>query len=679
MDQAGRIHRITEALRRLTNEEMADLIEDVDEGPLGDVEREINHAIATLDSRLQERLLFSVGPVVVFRWRNTEGWPVEYVSPNVFDLTGYPAEEYLSRTQIYAAHIPAEDLPRVMNEVQTYSASGRDWFWHEPYRLTRSDGRTVWVADYSVIRRDHGGEITHYFGYIFDITDRVAQSQKLERLYAELAASNERLERQVQARTRELNTAKEAADAASQAKSEFLSSMSHELRTPLNGILGYAQILARMPDLPEKGRDGVRVIHKSGEHLLTLINDVLDLAKIEAGKLDLVVKDVNLPSVMQTVTSLGRVRAEQKGISFASKHVGTALSVVRTDEKRLMQVLLNLLGNAIKFTAQGAVTLRTLVRDERQGEERTVSFEIRDTGPGIALEHLARIFEPFEQVGDQKARAEGTGLGLSITKKIVELMGGSIHAESQLGQGSVFTVTLRLPEVTAATAVSASFAWEEITGYEGERRTILVVDDNPSNRALLRDLLTPIGFTIVEAEGGQEAIELAAAERPALIVMDLAMPGLDGYETTRRLRQLPVCSKTVIIASSASISDERKQNSLDAGCDDFLPKPVQASALLDALRRHLGLSWIHLEAPRQGVASASLGAAASGPLTPPPAREIALLLDLVDRGRVRELLANLERIEAEDPQLEPWIRQVRALVRGFELRELSELLQSLTN
>lgn len=179
VDQATRIQRIAEKVRSLASEEVPSPIEDIDDGPLGEIEREVNRAILALDNRLQERLLFSVGPVVVFRWRNTEGWPVEYVSPNVADLTGFSAAEYLSSAQIYAAHIPKEDLPRVMNEVQTFSASGVDWFVHEPYRLLRRDGRTIWVSDYSVIRRNAEGEITHYFGYIFDITERVEQSQKL--------------------------------------------------------------------------------------------------------------------------------------------------------------------------------------------------------------------------------------------------------------------------------------------------------------------------------------------------------------------------------------------------------------------------------------------------------------------------------------------------------------------
>ncbi|HEU4538397.1 MAG TPA: response regulator, partial [Polyangiaceae bacterium] len=327
-------------------------------------------------------------------------------------------------------------------------------------------------------------------------------------------------------------------------------------------------------------------------------------------------------------------------------------------------------------TARGGVTLRTLVQDGGRGDEHAVRFEVRDTGIGIAPEHLAHIFEPFGQAGDQRGRGEGTGLGLSITKKIVEQMGGSIGVESEPGRGSVFTVALRLPKAAEAAAAGAPFAWETVTGYEGERRTIMVVDDNPHNRALMRDLLAPLGFAVVTAEGGPEALALAEAERPALILMDLTMPRLDGYEATRRLRRLPGGAKTVIIASSATISNEAKQKSLDAGCDEFLPKPVHVGALLRALQRHLGLSWVHQGAPPEGPAAAPPSGAAGAPPTPPPAPEVALLVDLAQRGRVRNLLKESDRIEAENPHPRPWVERVRTLARGFQMKELCEFLQA---
>ncbi|WP_437779108.1 AAA family ATPase [Sorangium sp. So ce1097] len=492
------------------------------------------------------------------------------------------------------------------------------------------------------------------------------------------------LEAKIKERTAELHVAKEAAERANQAKSDFLSSMSHELRTPLNGIMGYAQILERSTDIPPRWREVLHLIQKSSEHLLSLINDVLDLAKIEAGRMDSVLRDLQLPAFVKTVVGLCRVRAEEKGISLTHEMRGPALQAVHADEKRLMQVLLNLLGNAIKFTARGGVSLHVEVLEERVPAGRIVRFRVEDTGPGIAPEHLSRIFEPFEQVGDHRARSEGTGLGLAITQKLVRQMGGAIEVRSEIGEGSAFTVTLPLAEAQSAQSAQPTQAasspgdaegWDTIVGYRGERRAILVVDDNRDNRAVVRELLSPLGFDVREADGGEAALRVAAEQTPALVLMDLSMPGMDGHEAARRLRQMPELGRVVILASSARTSEADQQESARAGCDGFLPKPIRASALLDAVARSLGIEWLRRERAPAWDASAE-GSAGGGHLVPPPDEELAVLSELADKGLLRKVLEEAERLRQLDPRLGPWIDQLVALARGYQTRKLREFVRA---
>ncbi|UQA56772.1 protein kinase domain-containing protein [Polyangium aurulentum] len=477
------------------------------------------------------------------------------------------------------------------------------------------------------------------------------------------------LEAKIQERTAELQAAKEAADRASRAKSDFLSGMSHELRTPLNGILGYTQVLSRAPELSSKSRDGVRIIQKSGEHLLSLLEDLLDLAKIEAGKMELVPKRFDFHAMVRTVVDLCRVRADQKGIAFTHEIRGGAVSSVYGDEKRLTQVLLNLLSNAIKFTERGSVTL--VIDELKRGpdEGSVLRFRVEDTGPGIPPEHLSRIFDPFEQLGDHKSKSAGTGLGLAISKWIVEEMGGSIEVESEPGRGSAFTVTLAFAEGPASVSAEAALGWDTILGYRGDRRTILVVDDNPRNRALMSDLLVPVGFDVVEAEDGAAALRLAKERKPALVVMDLVMPGMDGYEATRRMRQMPELGDVVILVSSANVNGADRQEGPRAGWNDSLHKPVQARALFEKLERYLGLEWIRAEQKAPAKAAQQ-----GGPLVPPPPEELALLSRLVASGRVRTVAAEAARMEQSDPRLGPWLDQLRKLVQTYQMRKLQEFV-----
>jgi signal transduction histidine kinase/CheY-like chemotaxis protein len=504
-----------------------------------------------------------------------------------------------------------------------------------------------------------GDELGRLAGRVNAMADGLRESTE------RLRSHRDQLEQAVRERTAQLSEAKDRAEVANSAKSAFLANMSHELRTPLNGILGYAQILRCDSALEERQIAGLNVIQQSGEHLLTLINDILDLAKIEAGKEELFLADILLPEVLQAITEIIRIRAEEKGLRFVLDLAPDLPEAVHADEKRLRQVLLNLLSNAVKFTERGEV--RLLVRVAALPAR--LRFEVRDTGIGIGADQRAHLFQPFGQVADAARRFGGTGLGLAISRQYVRLMGGDIQFESRLGRGSRFWFEVDLPVVRAgAVAVPQDAAVE---GYQGPRRHVLVVDDVAENRAVVIGMLEPLGFRMTEASSGLEGLAQARARHPDLILIDVVMPGIDGLETARRLRQSPQLGTVPIIAISASTTEDDARQCLAAGMNAFLPKPVEFGKLLARIATLLQLSWCYALPPPAEPALEDEGEW----LVAPPVREMEALLHLARLGNMQEITLQAARIAALDERYLAFAGRLRLLAGNYQSKAILRLVE----
>jgi signal transduction histidine kinase/CheY-like chemotaxis protein len=478
---------------------------------------------------------------------------------------------------------------------------------------------------------------------------------------------SERRHRQQVEEAERLEAAKVAAESASGAKSEFLANMSHELRTPLNAILGYAQLLQRA-QLDEQHALAARTIHRSGSHLLTLITDILDLSRIEAGKLELALAPLDIHGCIEEVGAMMRLKAEEKGLRLSCDIARDLPRYIVSDEKRIRQLLINLAGNAVKFTAEGEVSIRATA-PRRSFDSARLRFEVRDTGPGIPADMIDQIFEPFEQIGAAQTRAGGTGLGLSISRQIAALMGGQIMVESTPGEGSRFWFELDVPLFHEGKSSNPAIAPTDVTG---RRPRILIVDDLADNRAVLVQTLRPSGFELEEADGAAEAIEASQIRRPDLILMDVKMPAIDGLEAIVRLGSIPSLKDIPVIAVSACATKEVEDESLSAGAVSFLAKPVDEDQLVAMIVGHLGPEW---SKPAQVGSAATSAPGNDDAVVAPPHEQMEILHRLAMAGNMRALRTQAREIGAIDPAYQGFADRLEQLARTYQSPAILRLIE----
>lgn len=572
-----------------------------------------------------------VGLVLI---RMDEGNIFEEVNPSFARSLGYKIEELIGRKSFWDL-TPEKYLKTTRRQQKILQATGRCGPYEKEY--IHKEGYLVPVRVSGVLIKHRG----HAFLWknIEDISD--------------------------QKRVKVAEEARLIAEQANRTKTLCLANMSHELRTPLNGILGYAQILNQNKTLSSDVQEGLDVIQRSGEYLLTLITDILDLSKIEAGKLELNFTDFAYEPFIKNIVELFKLRAGQKGLKFIYRPLSEPPQTVYSDQKRLRQIIINLISNAIKFTEEGFVLLEVSYQDRRAEK---IQFRIQDTGIGIATEELENIFVPFQQSGDVAYRAEGTGLGLAITKTLVQMLEAEISVDSEPHQGSQFIVTVHLPEV----ASTQNQAQPKIIGYEGPTRTILVVDDKWDNRMVLRNMLTSLNFQVFEAGNGQEALAKVQNQPPDMILMDLVMPRLDGYATTEKIREIANCEKIPIIAVTANLLPEPRQRSQQVGCNDFIGKPVNNQELIDCLQKHLKLTW---QTEQVQATSSEQTPPFDVELTPEDTLE---LYDLAMCGNVKGIITFAEMLQ-NDENLTSFGGYLYQLAKELKLEQIYQVAQHYRN
>jgi CheY-like chemotaxis protein/nitrogen-specific signal transduction histidine kinase len=477
--------------------------------------------------------------------------------------------------------------------------------------------------------------------------------------------------------------AERSATAANRAKSVFLANMSHELRTPLNAILGYGQLLGQDSDLSGKYRKNIGTINRSATHLLRMIDEILEISKIESGRIMLNKKGFNLPSLVNTTLAMVRMRADQKGLDLAATVAADVPDLIFADEDKLHQILSNLLGNSIKYTEKGRIELKVNVTGDGDRHPDRLILQVTDTGLGIAPENIEKIFEPFFQQSDHTRSTDGTGLGLALVKQYVTAMEGSISVNSILGQGTTFQIDLPYESAQVAEIEERVPDHQVVIGLAADqpRYKILIVEDNPDSRSLLEQMLAQVGFTTKTAINGQEAVDIHAAWDPDLIWMDIRMPVMNGLEATRRIRERETGvdgsdgpEKTIIIALTASVFEDATEEIMTSGFDDFMRKPFTVAELFECMARHLNIQYIYrISRDTDTLAKTAEGAVelTANDLQGLSTEWLENMRQAVLRGRLRQMLALIEEIRQSHSRLADTLTN---LVKNFRIEEILALL-----